>query len=180
MTLFLGIDVGVAGAYALIAGDGQVQVIDDLPIHQAQHGRTAKQRAELDLHAFQLVLSAHRPDHVFLEAVTAWPKQGITSTFRFGHSAGSLYGLVVGLGLAVTLVPPKVWQRHHGIGPSPDAARQRAVQLYPSIADRLGRKRDAHRADALLIADYGLRRQAGPQDRRDESTAGSSHQDEYA
>jgi hypothetical protein len=52
-------------------------------------------------------------------------------------------------------VQPKAWQHHHGIGPTPDAARQRAVQLYPALAPRLARKADAHRADALLIASYG-------------------------
>ena len=40
-------------------------------------------------------------------------------------------------------------------GPAPDAARQRAMQLYSGSADRLARKRDAHRADALLLARFG-------------------------
>jgi Ferritin-like domain len=48
---------------------------------------------------------------------------------------------------------------HHGVGSAPDAARQRAAQLYPAVASRLALKRDANRADALLLADYGL---AGP------------------
>jgi hypothetical protein len=44
------------------------------------------------------------------------------------------------------------------IGASPDAARQRAVQLYPALAPMLSRKRDQHRADALLLACYGRHR----------------------
>jgi hypothetical protein len=60
----------------------------------------------------------------------------------------------VGL-LPTSFVLPRIWQAHHSIGPTPDAARQRAVQLYPQIASRLARKRDCNRADALLVAAYG-------------------------
>jgi len=50
-----------------------------------------------------------------------------------------------------------LWQRASGVGPSPDAARQRAAQLYPLAAAQFARKRDAGRADAILIAHAGLR-----------------------
>ena len=155
--LILGVDPGTAGAYALLDDSGVVDV-GDLPVHQVQRSRGGKQRAELDLHALQLslqMLIKRQPiAHVFIEAAAARPGQGVVSMFRFGYAAGAIYGLVVGLGLPVTLVRPQEWQR--GIGPSADAARQRAVQLYPAIADRLQLKRDGHRADAVLIADYGL------------------------
>jgi len=77
--------------------------------------------------------------------------------FRFGEAAGSIVGLLVGLGIRLTFVTPQAWQRHHGVGPSPDAARQRVVQLYPGIADRFCMKRASNLADALLIAEYGRR-----------------------
>jgi len=162
--LVCGLDPGTEGAYALVDGDGIV-LVDDLPVHQLRQGRGMKLRAELDLHAVRLVLRKHRIEHVFLERVAARPGQGVVSIFRFGYAAGALYGLIVGLGLPVTRVLPQAWQRHHGINASPDAARQRAVQLYPAAAPRLALKRDAHRADALLIADYGLRRQGEPEGR---------------
>jgi crossover junction endodeoxyribonuclease RuvC len=76
--------------------------------------------------------------------------------FRFGQASGAIYGLLVGLGLPVSFVLPQAWQRHHGIGPSPDAARQRAKELFPSLAAQLARKRDGNRADAVLIAVFGL------------------------
>jgi crossover junction endodeoxyribonuclease RuvC len=53
-------------------------------------------------------------------------------------------------------VRPIDWQRHHHIGKAPDEARRRAVQLYPELHPQLARKRDHHRADALLLARYGL------------------------
>ena len=77
--------------------------------------------------------------------------------FRFGHCAGAIYGLIIGLQLPCSFVLPQQWQRSVGCGPSPDAARQRAAQLYPLAALQLTRKRDAGRADAILIAHAGLR-----------------------
>jgi hypothetical protein len=77
--------------------------------------------------------------------------------FRFGEAAGAIYGLLVGMNLPVTFVRPQQWQRFHQVGAAPDAARQRAMQPYPALAPLLARKRDHHRADALLLGHYGLR-----------------------
>jgi crossover junction endodeoxyribonuclease RuvC len=150
--MILAIDPGITGAYALL---GDIVLVDDLPVHVAQHGQKAKVRSELDLHGFHRLLTAHRIAHAFIEQVSAMPKQGVTSVFRFGYSAGALYGVLVANDVPVTFVLPQDWQKHHHIGPAPDAARQRAVQLYPAIAPMLARKRDHNRADALLLAHYG-------------------------
>jgi hypothetical protein len=73
-----------------------------------------------------------------------------------------IYATVAVMKIPTTFVMPRTWQRHHGIGPTPDAARQRAAQLYPQIASRLARKADGNRADALLIAAYGQQVLAKP------------------
>lgn len=151
--LVLAIDPGVTGAYALL--DSGIALVGDLPVHVTQHGSSAKTRAELDLHSFRTTLASHSIDHAFLERVTARPGQGVTSMFRFGEAFGALYGLLIGLGLRVTFVTPQTWQKHHGIGAAPDAARQRAVHLCPDMSTLFTRKRDQHRADALLLAIYG-------------------------
>ena len=76
--------------------------------------------------------------------------------FRIAEACGGIYGLLVGLGLPVTFIRPQQWQKHHGIGGAADAARQRAVQLFPDAAAMLTRQKDCQRADALLIAVYGV------------------------
>jgi crossover junction endodeoxyribonuclease RuvC len=146
-------DPGLSGAVAFI---GDTVEVMDLPVHQAQHGRGAKVRTELDLHGLRDCLSARAVGHCFIERVTARPGQGTVSMFRFGESAGQIYGILVGLGLAVTFCEPRQWQRHHGIGASADAARQRCLQLYPHLSGQLRRVKDCHRADAVLIGAYGL------------------------
>jgi crossover junction endodeoxyribonuclease RuvC len=143
----------LSGALAIV-DEQQILFVDDLPVHLIRIGK--KDRTELDLPSLRLLLSSHSVDHVIIERVAARPGQGTVSMFRFGYSAGEVYGLVVGLALACSFILPQAWQRSAGCGPSPDAARQRAAQLYPGIADKLGRKRDAGRADAILIARSGL------------------------
>jgi hypothetical protein len=134
--------------------------VDDLPVHEAQHGRRAKVRRELDLNGFHRALATHAITHAFIEQVSAMPKQGVTGVFRFGYAAGALYGVLVAHAVPVTFILPQEWQRYHRVGAASDAARQRAVQLYPDLAPRLSRKCDHDRADALLIAHYGRHRLA--------------------
>lgn len=149
------VDPGLAGAIAVLAG-ANVLLLEDLPVHRIGVANRKGLRAELDLHHLHFLLAQHTPYlHAFVEKVAARPGQGVTSMFRFGVAFGQITGMLVTLGIPLTLVLPQTWQKHHGIGPAPDAARQRAMQLYPQTAPQLARKCDANRADALLIARYG-------------------------
>jgi hypothetical protein len=96
------------------------------------------------------------------EVVLLEPGNGSVSMFRFGQACGAIGATLAVMGIPTTFVLPRSWQQYHGIGPTPDAARQRAAQLYPQIAPRLSRKADGNRADALLIAAYGQRALAKP------------------
>jgi hypothetical protein len=151
----LGWDPGLAGGLAII-DRREVLLLIDLPVHRIGVAGKAALRPELDLHAIHGALADYAPyAHAFVERAAARPGQGTVSMFRFGVAFGSILGLLAAMGVPFTVVQPKAWQKHHGIGPTPDAARQRAMQLYPAMAPRLGAKRDVHRADALLIGDYG-------------------------
>jgi crossover junction endodeoxyribonuclease RuvC len=149
----LALDPGLSGALAIV-DEERVLFVDDLPVHQIRSGK--RLRAELDLGGLRELLITHEYDHVFIEQVSARPGQGVTSMFRFGLTTGQIIGLVAGLRTPYSLVTPQRWQRMAGCGPSPDAARQRAGQLYPDAVPYLTRKRDAGRADAILIARCGL------------------------
>jgi crossover junction endodeoxyribonuclease RuvC len=149
------IDPGLQGGIAVLS-DEEVILLSDLPVHRVGVAGKKTLRAELDLHGLHILVAKHMPyGHCFLEKVGPMPKQGVTSTFRFGTSFGAIQGIVTALGIPMTLVRPQTWQGFHHCGPSPDAARQRATQLYPSVAPLLARKMDANRADAVLIAHYG-------------------------
>jgi crossover junction endodeoxyribonuclease RuvC len=148
----IGIDPGLTGALAVI-DEHHVVSVEDMPVYQIRSGKKVKQT--LDLPTLRNLLAAQPIDHVVIERVAARPGQGTASMFNFGYGAGAVYGLVVGLQIPCSFVTPQAWQKAAGCGPSPDAARQRAGQLYPEIADRLTRKRDAGRADAILIGHHG-------------------------
>jgi hypothetical protein len=60
------------------------------------------------------------------------------------------------MNIAVNFVTPQRWQKYHRIGPGPDAAVQKAIQLYPNLHAQLVRKKDHHKADAALIAAFGV------------------------
>jgi crossover junction endodeoxyribonuclease RuvC len=152
--LILGLDPGTQGAIAALEGD-EVVLLADLPVHMV----TAKgrgDRAELDVHGLHLLIAELGPvAHAFVEKVAARPGNGSVSMFRFGQACGAVYATLAVMGIPITYVLARAWQAHHGIGPTPDAARQRAMQLHPETAPRLARKADSNRADALLIACYG-------------------------
>jgi hypothetical protein len=173
-----GIDTGVDGAVALITDDGNGNVtaeVHDLPTHTVTVARrkrratsvtkpppkrkrkaapsTSTKLAPYELAALLRGLPASR---VFVEAVGPRPTQGIVSTGQFLRAAGVIEGVVAALGLSMVEVQPQAWQKHHRIGGGKDDARRRAQQLYPHLTEQLRGERGEHRADALLIAHYGL------------------------
>jgi hypothetical protein len=150
MTVLLGIDPGIEGACALY-GAGRATAID---IPTAGEGaRRRISAAEL----FAWVVS-NKPDHAFIENVSAMPHQGVSSSFRFGRAAGALEAIVACAGVPLTLVAPIRWKKMFGlVGPDKEQARVLAIQKFPGAAHLLKRKKDHQRAESLLIAYYGWR-----------------------
>jgi crossover junction endodeoxyribonuclease RuvC len=154
MTAIAGLDPGAATGALAVLTDG-VACVHDLPSHTIVTS-TGKRQTQLDPHGLCALLVAARIDHAFIESVKAMPRQGVVSTWGFGYACGCIYGCIAALGIPVTFVLPRAWQSFHKIGREPDASLRRAVQLYPMLGDQLRRKRDNHRADALLLAAYGM------------------------
>jgi crossover junction endodeoxyribonuclease RuvC len=154
--IILGIDPGAAtGAWGIIDSTKGVIALSDLPTHKIALS-TGRLRVEFDPHGFAQVVRELRPRHAIVEAVHAMPKQGSASTFRLGYAAGAIYGVLATLEIPVTFCTPQRWQGHHHIQRGPDDAVKRALQLFPNLQPQLARKKDHHRADAILIASYGL------------------------
>jgi crossover junction endodeoxyribonuclease RuvC len=151
-----GIDPGLLGALAFLDGERDLVVgLHDLPVHKVGARAGGKLKLELDAHGLTALLRQHRPNRVVIERVSAMPRQGLSSTFRFAYVCGTVYGAVVALGLPVSFARPQDWQRHHRIGRGPDDAVRKVLQLYPALHEQLKRQKDNHRADAVLIALFG-------------------------
>ena len=147
--IFIGIDTGMTGAIAIIYGASSPEVYD------FQDPRV------LDALAAAVEMANIK---AAIEKVHAMPKQGVSTTFKFGVAYGQVQGWLDMLKIPYEFVTPTKWWR--GVADSAgkgkdkkQAALDLARRLFPSIASKyLRRKKDHNRAEALLIAEY-LRRQ---------------------
>lgn len=152
--LVLGIDPGQTGAVAVYDGE-RIEAVFDMPTMPRLHGKGN----QVDPYALTTVLidlRAGRRASAIIEAVSAMPGQGVSSTFHFGESLGVVLGVLGALQVPVRMVTPARWKRAAGIlGRDKDAARTLAIQHHPEVADQLTRKKDIGRADAVCIARFG-------------------------
>jgi crossover junction endodeoxyribonuclease RuvC len=77
-------------------------------------------------------------------------RQGIV----IGRGAGLWEGICAGLDIPVQRVQSTAWKRFYGLSSDKELSRLRAIALFPHRAERLARKKDDGRAEALLIAFY--------------------------
>ncbi|QEL64754.1 hypothetical protein OTERR_12780 [Oryzomicrobium terrae] len=148
--LTIGIDPGASGAIVVL--DEKHNLIEwELMPTMAVGSATRVNAAALA--AFLRTFDAPR---AFLENVGAMPGQGVTSMFAFGHAAGVASGVLAALEIPTTLVTPQSWKKRAGlIGSEKDAARTRAIQLWPGWRDLDKKGRGQALADAALIARFG-------------------------
>jgi len=153
----LGIDPGLSGALAIIYPDRDLEVYD-VPTIEGDKGGKVRRHPNWSELARWVDARASAIEHAFIERVSAFPGQGVSSAFRFGMIFGGLVGVVGANFLPMTLVPPAVWKKHHRLasGSEKDASRLRASELFPHSSGLFARVKDADRAEACLIASYGL------------------------
>jgi crossover junction endodeoxyribonuclease RuvC len=167
---YIGADPGMGGALALIIpqqygsdveAPALVEVID-MPSLEVNGKRT------MDMWTLARGLTTWAMQYSVrnsaVERVHAMPKQGVTSAFSFGFSAGALQQAIASAGLPLTLIQPATWKAIYGLRggrENKDMSRQKASQMFPSFAHLWARKRDEGRAEAVLLAHYASRLQEG-------------------
>lgn len=148
----LGIDPGMNGAIASLGDD---PIIYDMPTHQIEKNGSIRNR--IDIPGLLKILKDEKPDHVFVERVGAQPGNGAAAAFTYGWGAGVIECALVALEIPFTLVAPQVWKKALGCPKEKDGARMRASQLIPSMRENWPLKKHDGRAEACLIAYYGLK-----------------------
>jgi crossover junction endodeoxyribonuclease RuvC len=145
---WIGIDPGLSGAIAVLTDEAAVDLFD-MPTYEKEGHRHLYIPDLLailnDLNAVQLVA---------IERQSVRPTNARNRILKTGFGEGVLVGVVATLLLPYERVTPQVWQRA-AIGhttPDKGAHIERASQLYPTA--ELGARKDAGRADALLLAHY--------------------------
>lgn len=152
--IIFGIDPGQTGAIAVLH-DGQIKQVIDMPSTARLHGKGQQVDAYTLTSELLAAASGHKR-RAIIEAVSAMPGQGVSSTFRFGESVGVVLGALGALQIPVSWVSPARWKKAAGItGKDKDAARTLALQLHPEVSGMLTRKKDVGRADAICIAHFG-------------------------
>lgn len=151
----VGIDPGKGGAVAVIQNSDS-SLIETFNFQTEEYGKAGKQRINAYALAGRLnqISDKFFIEAVWIEKVGAMPKQGVTSSFNFGESAGVIRGVCCALMLPVAYVTPQRWKGHFAITGHPkDVARDLVNERWPSAGLKL--KKDVDRADAALIALYG-------------------------
>ena len=137
----IGIDPGAKGAAVLLSNSGEVLDIARFD-KQTEMDIADTLREWIDFNCF-----------AFIEKVHSMPKQGVSSTFKFGRNYGFLIGCLTSLKIPYEFVTPHTWQKYMSCQTKGDKkiTKSKAQQLFPKI------KVIHTTADALLIAEYGRR-----------------------
>ena len=150
----IGIDPGLSGGIAILENN-KVKEIFDMPV--MSDGKKNKRQLNSALLA-QIVkdnIKDIEDTVIIVEQVNAMPGQGVTSMFNFGQSFGAIKGICAAIGLPIFFVRPAKWKKYFElINSSKDASRTKVIEMYPSIADKLSKKKDVNKSDAILIARY--------------------------
>ena len=148
--IICGIDPGLAGAIAWISSEGDALIcIEDMPVINV-NGRN-----KVNASALVKLLKDRWADLVVVEEVGAMPGNGATSMFNFGYSAGILEGVCAALQVPLRMVRPATWKRQAGVPADKGACRMMAQRYWPG-ANYFGRVKDDGRADAALLAKWGI------------------------
>ena len=152
--LIIGIDPGISGSICFFE-DGKIIEVIEMPV------MTEGKKNKRQLNSAQLVkllkdnIYEKEEISVVVEQVNAMPGQGVTSMFNFGQSFGVLKGIFSAMQIPMDFVSPVKWKKFFNlINTNKDASRTKAIEIYPYFSSKLSKKKDANKADAILISSF--------------------------
>ena len=154
--LIIGIDPGIKGAICILK-DGVVIDVFDMPVMPVGKKNKSQVNGSQIYNEIQKVIeNKDKQDiKVVIEQVSAMPGQGVTSMFNFGQSYGVLKGIFSAMQIPMDFVSPVKWKKYFNlINTQKDSSRTKAIEFFPYISAKLSRKKDANKADAILIASF--------------------------
>ena len=154
--LVIGIDPGISGSICFFK-DGKVVDIIEMPnMAEGKKNKRQVNGAQIYNEISSRIKNFSKEDiKVVIEQVSAMPGQGVTSMFNFGQSFGVLKGICSAMQLPMYFVRPAKWKKYFNlINSEKDASRTKAIQVFPYISEKLSKKKDSNKADAILIASF--------------------------
>ena len=154
--LTIGIDPGISGAICFMENSKIIEVIDMPSMAEGKKNKKQVNGSQVFNEITKYIKDKKSNEvKVDIEHVSAMPGQGVTSMFNFGQSFGILKGICSAMNLSMHFVRPVKWKKHFNlINSSKDASRTKAIEIFPSFSKNLAKKKDANKADAILIASY--------------------------
>tara|TARA_Y100001980_G_C14501894_1_gene277784 strand:- start:297 stop:791 length:495 start_codon:yes stop_codon:yes gene_type:complete len=154
--LIIGIDPGISGAICFFVDGKVIEVINMPTMTEGKKNKKQVNGAQVyNEISKQVKKSESKGIRVIIEQVSAMPGQGVTSMFNFGQSFGILKGICSAMQLPMYFVRPAKWKKYFNlINSEKDASRTRAIEIFPYFSSQLSKKKDANKADAILIANF--------------------------
>ena len=143
MSLILAIDPGVQGAIAVFNKAERTVITHDMP----------------DTTVGLIDLLSSLPPVLFCAIEKPYyPKViGLKNAAKIAEAYGAIKAILAFRGIPVHETRPADWKAALNLGANKSASREKASQIFPDNADQWKRVRDDGRAEASLIAWYGLR-----------------------
>ncbi len=147
--LYAGIDPGAKGALAIVDQEGNQVGLFDLPLIE---DRNTCWVDGSELTSMILRTKGAEQISVAVERVASMPRQGVSSTFKFGCNFGSILGALRVLQVPILLYPPATWKKFHLLSSDKKASLHKARMMFPQ--SELHLEKHEGRAEALLLACY--------------------------
>ena len=154
--IIIGIDPGISGSICFFENG---RIIDLVEMPSMADGKKSKRQVNGSQIYNEISSRIKNVDKknikVVIEQVSAMPGQGVTSMFNFGQSFGVLKGVCSAMQLPMYFVRPAKWKKYFNlINSEKDASRTKAIEIFPYISSQLSKKKDANKADAILLASF--------------------------
>jgi crossover junction endodeoxyribonuclease RuvC len=148
----VGIDPGLSGAIAFYFPEAPDRVLaEDIPVAAGM----------VECATLAARIRQFAPAATIVERAASMPKQGVSSTFKFGTAYGAIIGIVAVLGIRTVLVTPQIWKKHFRLDRDKEKSRALALRTFAKTPEFFARKKDHWRSEAALLALYGAHMEGG-------------------
>ena len=154
--LIIGIDPGISGSICFFEDGKIVDVIEMPTMTEGKKNKRQVNGSQIYNEILKRINKLSKKNiRVIVEQVSAMPGQGVTSMFNFGQSFGILKGICSAMQLPIFFVRPAKWKKYFNlINSEKDASRTREIEIFTYFSSQLSKKKDANKADAILIASF--------------------------
>ena len=152
----IGIDPGISGAICFFENGKIIEIIDMPIMNDGKKNKKQVNGAQIYNEIHEQIKNIPKHEiNVVLEQVSAMPGQGVTSMFNFGQSFGVIKGICAAMRLPLHFVRPAKWKKYFNLlNSEKQASRTKAIEIFPEISNKLSKKKDINKADAILIASF--------------------------